>query len=247
MRGHERIHIGTCGWHYQHWVGPFYPPELATEDFLAHYASRLNTVEVNNTFYQLPDKETFVLWRETVPEGFIFAIKANRYITHMKKLSDPREPLANMLQALQGLGEKLGPILFQLPPNWHVNLERLRHFVESLPRQRAYAFEFRDPSWFDSQVYDVLRAHNIAFCIHDLAGQPSPKVVTSDMIYVRLHGPSGRYEGRYTTQMLAGWAGAFYAWVRQDKEIHCYFNNDMRGYAPANALQLRAMVDDCAL
>jgi uncharacterized protein YecE (DUF72 family) len=204
MQKHEQIHIGTCGWHYEHWSGPFYPSGLGQEDFLAHYASQFSTVEINNTFYQLPDKEVFVGWRERTPEGFLFAVKANRYITHMKKLSDPREPLANMLEAVRELEDKLGPIRFQLPPSWHVNVNCLRRFLEVLPNEYRYAFEFRDPTWFDSQVYELLRAHHAVFCIHDLASHPSPKVLTSDMIYVRLHGPSGRYQGRYTRQMLAG-------------------------------------------
>ena len=237
------IHIGTCGWHYPHWSGPFYPPDVDQRGFLRHYANQFRTVEINNTFYQLPDKETLLRWRETVPSDFLFAVKANRYITHMKKLKDSEEPLARMLEAVCVLGDKLGPILFQLPPRWHVNMKRLRSFLEVLPEQHRYAIEFRDRSWFDSWVYDLLREHEVAFCIHDLARQASPKVITSDVVYVRLHGPSGRYQGRYTQQMIARWAAAIWIWAREQRQIYCYFNNDVGGYATENALELQQTLE----
>lgn len=243
MKRSEVIHIGTSGWHYAHWKGPFYPQDLSEEEWLGYYAGCLHTVEINNTFYQLPDKETFIQWRKSVPTGFLFAVKASRYITHMKKLNDPEEPVSRFLKGVQKLESKVGPILFQLPPNWNLNLGRLHSFLEVLPREYSYAFEFRNPSWFDSRVYDVLAEHEAAFCIHDLADQPSPKVVTADIIYVRLHGPRDRYQGKYETQTLAGWAGAFSTWAGQGKQIYCYFNNDQKGYAPQNALELQGMID----
>ncbi len=239
----KRIHIGTSGWHYRHWSGPFYPPELDTKHFLPYYAQHFHTVEINNTFYQLPPGETFVQWREAVPDGFLFAVKANRYITHMKKLNDPQEPVDRFLAAARELQHKLGPILFQLPPNWRMNEERLRAFLEVLPKDYRYAFEFRDPSWFEDRIYDLLREYRAAFCIHDLAGQRSPEVITADIVFVRMHGATGRYQGCYTAEMLARQAKALSAWAVQGSQVYCYFNNDAQGYAPQNALQLRKMIE----
>lgn len=238
----QPIHVGTSGWHYGHWLGPFYPEGLPSEEWLAYYAGRFYTVEINNTFYQLPDKETFVAWRETVPAGFIFSVKANRYITHMKKLKDPQQPVATFFKNVENLGDKLGPILFQLPPKWHFNEQRLAGFLNALPQGYRYVFELRDPSWFDQRTYELLARHNAAFCIYDLSGRLSPEKITADFVYVRLHGPGSPYQGLYETQALSGWAGALRAWNRQGKAIYCYFNNDTAGYAAQNACQLQAMV-----
>lgn len=236
------IYIGTSGWHYQHWLGPFYPKELSSDQWLSYYAGRLHSVEINNTFYQLPDRETFTTWRETVPADFIFSVKASRYITHMKKLKDPQQPVATFFKNIEKLGDKLGPILFQLPPNWHFNQQRLAGFLDALPQGYRHVFEFRDPSWFDQRAYELLARHNAAVCIYDLNGRLSPKKITADHVYVRLHGPGPPYQGQYDIQTLSGWAGAFSAWNRQGKAIYCYFNNDMAGYAVQNAAQLQAML-----
>jgi uncharacterized protein YecE (DUF72 family) len=185
------IYIGTSGWHYDSWRGPFYPEDMQAEDFLGYYAARFQTVEINNTFYQLPGTDTFVRWSDTVPAGFIFAVKASQYITHMKKMKDPEEPLTNFLGRVETLGAKLGPVLFQLPPRWHFDEERLLSFLRVLPEAHQYAFEFRDPSWFNEEAYSLLEKHNAAFCIYDLAGRTSPERITSDFAYVRLHGPDG--------------------------------------------------------
>lgn len=243
MRGRERIHIGTSGWHYEHWKGPFYPEDLSPPGFLEYYARHFSTAEINNTFYQLPPEKTFVAWANTVPEGFIFAVKASRYITHMKKLKEPARTLAPLLARVEILGKKLGPILFQLPPRWNFNPARLEAFLQALPRGHRYAIEFRDPSWLNDNTYEALAAHGVAFCIYDFAGRLSPKEVTADLIYLRLHGPAGAYQGSYDTQCLAGWAGAFAAWAGQGKEIFCYFDNDEAGYAAQNAWQLQQMLN----
>ncbi len=239
----EMFHVGTSGWHYDHWQGPFFPKDLPNSEWLAYYAERLATVEINNSFYQLPEAKTLRNWRATTPEGFRFAVKASRYITHMKKLTDPDEPVANFLGRIDELGDKLGPILFQLPPNWNVNVKRLRAFLETLPKGYRFTLEFRDPSWFDERVYDLLKAHDMAFCIYDLSARLSPREVTTDWVYVRLHGPDGAYQGKYDMQTLAGWMGAFSSWMRQGKEVFCYFDNDEAGYAVQNALELQAMAD----
>lgn len=233
------MHIGTSGWHYEHWEGPFYPEDVAKGDYLTYYCQHLQTVEVNNSFYQLPKAKTLRAWRETVPEGFVFAVKASRYITHMKKLKDPEKPVTNFIERVEALGNMLGPILFQLPPNWHFNGNRLAAFLDVLPPDHRYAFELRDPDWINDQAYALLEAHNAAFCIYDFHGRQSPKQVTADFVYVRLHGPHDAYQGKYDTEALSGWAGAFSAWLRQGKDIYCYFDNDEAGYAVQNALTLQ--------
>lgn len=235
------IHIGTSGWHYKHWEGVFYPEGLATESWLGYYLEHLETVEINNTFYQLPKETTLSKWRESVPEGFVFAVKASRYITHMKKLKDPQNSVNTFLSRIETLGPNLGPILFQLPPNWHFNGERLNAFLDVLPPCRRYAFELRDPDWLNEEAYAILEEHDAAFCIYDFHGRQSPKQVTADFVYVRLHGPYGPYRGKYDAETLAGWAGAISAWRGQGRDVYCYFDNDEAGYAVQNALELRAM------
>ena len=236
------VKVGTSGWHYDHWLGPFYPEETEDEARLPYYAEHFPTVEVNNTFYQLPEASTLTQWRQTTPDDFTFAVKASRYITHMKKLKDPQEPVTNFLARVEALGDKLGPILFQLPPNWNVNTGRLRSFLQALPTGHRYALEFRDPSWFDEQVTDLLRSEGVAFCIHDMSDQPSPRVVTAPFVYIRFHGPAEAYQGAYSTQTLAGWAGAISTWRRQGRDVYCYFNNDDAGYAAQNARELQEML-----
>ncbi len=237
------LHIGTSGWSYDHWQGPFYPEGLALGNRLAHYAGYFSTVEINTSFYHLPAADVVDLWRNTVPADFVFSAKASRYITHMKKLKDPHETLPPFLERIDRLGGRLGPILFQLPPHWHVDLPRLETFLESLDRRYRYAFEFRDPSWFDRNVLRLLERHAAAFCIYDLDGRLSPRHVTTDFVYVRLHGPGAPYEGSYDVRTLAGWAGAFSTWTRQGRAVYCYFDNDQRGYAALNALQLKGMLE----
>ena len=236
------IRIRTSGWHYKHWKGLFYPHDISDKDMLAYYREHFDTAEINNTFYQLPDKKTFIQWREKVPANFVFAVKASRYITHMKKLKDPKETLVKFFSHIQALEEQIGPILFQLPPRWNFNAGRLKHFVDELPQGYRYAFEFRDKSWLNENVYEVLREHNMALCIYDYAGYVSPKEATADFIYIRLHGPDGAYRGKYSQNELSGWAGAISVWAKQGKTIYCYFNNDQEGYAPQNASQLLDMV-----
>jgi uncharacterized protein YecE (DUF72 family) len=242
MKRKASIHIGTSGWQYDHWKGPFYPEGLSNRDLLPYYAERFHTVEINNSFYRLPEAKTFKAWHDATPAGFIFTVKASRYITHMKKLKDPKQPTSTLLERAGTLGEMLGPILFQLPPRWHFNLGRLESFLESLPRDNRYAFEFRDPTWFDSRTYQALEAQGAAFCIYELAGRLSPKEVTAGFVYIRLHGPKGAYQGQYDTSVLSGWAGAISTWVRQGKEVFCYFDNDEAGYAAQDALRLQEMV-----
>lgn len=243
MKQKERIHIGTSGWHYDHWKGPFYPQDIKTEEMLGFYAGRFRVAEINNSFYQLPAEETLKTWRDLVKSDFCFAVKASRYITHMKKLKDPKEPLKNFLKRIKILGDRLGPILFQLPPKWKCNPGRLEEFIGQLPGGLRYTFEFRDPSWFNEEIYTLLREVGAAFCIYELSGNKSPREVTADFVYIRLHGPEGAYEGSYAQGTLAGWAGALSTWARQGKEIFCFFDNDQNGYAAQNARSLQEMID----
>ncbi|MBI4774439.1 MAG: DUF72 domain-containing protein [Deltaproteobacteria bacterium] len=178
MKGSGTIHIGTSGWHYHHWKGPFYPDYLSAEDMLPYYSGRFHTVEINNSFYRLPKKTTLERWKETVPPDFVFSLKASRYITHMKKLKDPSKGVPPLLEAAGVLGEKLGPVLFQLPPRWRMNPERLDPFLQFLSSDFRYAFEFRDPSWFADAVYETLAKHGAAFCIYHMEERLSPKEVT---------------------------------------------------------------------
>ena len=245
MKGWEDVHIGTSGWHYDHWLGPFYPQPLAKkkEDLLAYYAEHFHTVEINNSFYQLPQKKTLETWRDTVPSGFLFAVKGSRYITHMKKLKDAQGPLSTFLKRVEVLQDKLGPILFQLPPQWKFNPERFYDFLETLPGEHTYAFEFRNRDWHNDETYDALRMMGASFCIYELDGYLSPKAITSNVVYIRLHGPGSAYEGRYDRTTLGGWAGSFSTWTDQGLEIFCYFDNDQAGYAARNALELQEMVE----
>lgn len=239
----ERIHIGTSGWYYDHWRGAFYPEDLPKKDYLKFYFGKFRTVELNNSFYRLPAEETFKTWRGSSPEGFIFAVKASRLITHNKKLLDPERTLPLFIERARLLGEKLGPILFQLPPRFKMNPERLEHFLDSLPGGMRYAFEFRDTSWLDEAVYKLLSRFNAALCVYDLNGVMAPKKLTADFAYVRLHGPNGPYQGDYSIDTLLGWARQFSEWSRRVKDIYCYFDNDQAGYAAKNALTLKSMVE----
>jgi uncharacterized protein YecE (DUF72 family) len=243
MNANDKLHIGTSGWHYKHWKGPFYPEEMNENDFLDFYAERFHTVEINNSFYNLPEAKTLRQWRDMVPKKFIFSVKASRYITHMKKLKDLNKSLSTLLRRLKSLGDKMGPILFQLPPKWNVNVERLKSFLDTLPEKNQYAFEFRDHSWFEQEVYGTLTEHDAAFCIYELAGTISPLKVTADFIYIRLHGPGSAYEGSYSEKTLKNWAGNIAKWTRDGKTVYCYFDNDQDGYAPKNSLTLQEIIN----
>ena len=202
-----------------------------------------DTVELNNSFYRLPLVGALESWRDTVPPNFVFAVKASRFITHNKKLKDPDGALENFIPRIALLGSKLGPILFQLPPNWQVNVERLQDFLTALPKQHRYAFEFRELSWMKPEVLEVLKRFNAAFCIYELAGYRSPLNVTADLIYVRLHGPeANKYQGSYNEDRLRSWARQIEVWARTQKAIYVYFDNDQAGYAAQNALTLKNMV-----
>ncbi|HVV99982.1 MAG TPA: DUF72 domain-containing protein [Planctomycetaceae bacterium] len=232
------IRIGTSGWVYPHWKEIFYPADLPESKWFAHYASVFDTVEINNTFYHLPSPETFDGWREQAPPGFVYAVKANRFLTHMKKLKDPQEPLKRMLSAVGRLKSRLGPILYHLPPHWKPNLERLREFCEALPKKLTHVFEFRDPAWLVEETFTLLREFGMNLCLHD-AVPDHPRQVTGPAIYVRFHGHVP--EGNYTHEQLRRWSEWFEE-HRRDHVTYVYFNNDLGGHAFRNAQSLRELL-----
>lgn len=230
-----KIHIGTSGWHYKHWKGNFYPVDIKDHEQLKEYIKTFETVELNNSFYHLPAEETFRQWAAAVTDGFIFSVKASRYITHMKKLKDTLPAVEILLQHADKLKDKLGPVIFQLPPGWKVNAERLSDFLKRLPKGYRYTFEFRNQTWFTEEIYESLRKHNIALCIYELDHYQSPILVTADFVYVRLHGPEGKYQGSYTQEQLDHWAAYCRQWSKEGKDVFIYFDNDQEGYAAFNA------------
>lgn len=239
----QGIHIGTSGWSYNHWKGPFYPADLPNDQMLSFYTQHFNDVEINSSFYHLPSKETLHHWHDNTADDFLFSAKASRYITHMKKLKDPQASVLTFIERISLLGDKLGPILFQLPPHWHFNVERLEAFLHMLDQKFRYAFEFRDHSWLNHACFDLLSYHDAALCIYELDGFISPKTITGDFIYLRLHGPNGAYQGSYDSRTLQDWAVEISNWSSQGKEVYCYFDNDQLGYAAQNALQLRVILE----
>jgi uncharacterized protein YecE (DUF72 family) len=251
------IRIGTSGWHYDHWAGPFYHADLPKDKWLEYYAQHFDTVELNNTFYHLPKEKSLKRWHKLAPKNFLYAVKASRYITHIKKLKDVSEELTRFLDLVAFLGRKLGPILYQLPPSLHKDLARLESFLqvlcsvilnvaqrseESLSRRRDSVFEFRHESWYCEDTYKLLGKFNVGFCIHDLPGNESPKIVTGDIIYVRFHGTTGRYSGCYSKSMLANWATWLKDHAKDVRSIYVYFNNDEAAYAIRNAKELKKLL-----
>lgn len=240
----DRIRVGCSGWQYAHWRGDFYPAELPTAGWFGHYARTFDTVEINNSFYRWPPPATFDRWRMQAPPGFVYAVKASRFLTHMKKLKDPETGLARLIEAIGPFGTRLGPVLFQLPPRWHCNAGRLDAFLDALPPGHRYAFEFRDPSWHCDAILALLRQRNAAFCIFELASEQSPRLATADFVYVRLHGPGAAYQGRYHDRSLQRWAQRIEQWCGDGIDVYCYFDNDEAGYAFENARRLAELVPD---
>ena len=240
-----RIRIGTSGWHYKHWVGTFYPDKTPASRMFEYYRQFFDCVELNNTFYRLPRPDAVEGWRAAAPRGFRFAVKGSRFITHMKKLKDPGPALQKFFEPIELLRSYLGPVVFQLPPSWRPNPERFREFLAALPRRHRYAFELRDARWIREDILDLLREFDAAFCIWDLKGIASPRIVTTDFAYVRLHGPSVRaYEGSYDDRALDDWAGWIHEQRTKLREVHVYFDNDQAGIAPFDALRLLTRVGD---
>jgi uncharacterized protein YecE (DUF72 family) len=235
------VRIGCSGWQYKHWRGDFYPAELPQSRWLEHYAQRFDTVEINNTFYRLPEATTFAAWARRAPKRFLYAVKASRFLTHMKKLKDPEGPLDLFFSRAERLGPTFGPVLYQLPPRWPVNLERFEIFLKALPRRRRHVVEFREPSWYSDDVYALMRHHRVALCLHDMKGSESGRLVVGPFIYVRFHGTE-KYSGSYSDAMLESWAAWLSKQVGAGLSVYAYFNNDTGGHAVRDAARLREMM-----
>jgi uncharacterized protein YecE (DUF72 family) len=236
------LRIGTSGWVYKHWIERFYPAELPKEKQLAFYAQHFSTVEGNFSFYRLPPRSTFATWHDRTPDDFLFAVKASRYLTHLKKLKEPQEPLARLINAACGLQEKLTAILFQFPPNWQLDLDRLEAFLEvlqSYPNYR-YAMEFRHPSWLIPQVFQQLERSQVALCLPISPTVPLNVRLTTSWTYLRFH--HGQQAIVYSESELIDWAKQIYFFLTQDVDVYAYFNNDAEGYAIQNANGLRKLL-----
>jgi uncharacterized protein YecE (DUF72 family) len=239
-----RVLIGTSGWHYESWRGPFFPKGLRGKDQLQYCASQFNTTELNGVFYRTPSLEAVSEWAAQTGPDFVFAWKASKFITHWKRLSNNCvNSLALIEERLSLLGEKAGPVLFQLPPNFEADAERLSSFFKLLPSKRRYSFEFRHPSWYQPSILKLLSRHNIALCLSDHHDAPAPWRRTADFVYVRGHGPGGRYKGHYSSQTLSEWATRIKSWKKQGCDVFVYFDNDQKSAAPADALKLRQLLN----
>jgi uncharacterized protein YecE (DUF72 family) len=232
------VRIGTSGWVYRHWQGRFYPPDLRPAGWFAHYAREFDTVEINNSFYRLPSEAAFDAWREQAPPGFLYAVKASRFLTHLKKLKDPEEPLAHFFARADRLGPTLGPVLYQLPPHWRVNLPRFAAFLAALPPGYRHVVEFRDPTWLCDEVFALMERHGVAHCFHDMRPLEVPLRVTAPPVYVRCHGDPA-HGGDYPRAALETWAARIAAWRDRGLDVFVYFNNDIAGFAIENARALK--------
>lgn len=237
-----RYYIGTSGWHYDHWRERFYPKGLAKSGWLEFYSGHFSTVELNNSFYRLPSEKAFTNWRDSSPAEFKFAVKVSRFITHVKRLRDTADPVANFMSRARLLDEKLGPLLYQLPRSMKCDAQTLEDFLKILPADVLHVFEFRHGSWFDDRIFDLLRCYNVGFCIYDMPGFRTPLVTTSDFSYIRFHGSHSLYSSCYSDEELQSWA-------QKIKElgvstVYAYFNNDVEGFAIKNALKLEDLLGE---
>jgi len=237
------VRIGTSGWHYASWWGPFFPENIRKKDALIYYASQFSATELNAPFYRTPTLEAVRGWVEQTPDDFLFAWKASKFITHWKRLSERCENSLALLESrLKILGRKAGPVLFQLPPQFEADRERLAAFLKMLPKRRRTVFEFRHTSWYDEAVLALLRDHDIALCISDHHHAPAPWEVTARHVYLRPHGPGGRYQGSYRADVLRNWAVQIRRWQRQGRDVFCFFDNDQKSAAPKDARRLAELV-----
>lgn len=234
-----RARVGCSGWEYKHWRGDFYPLDVPRTRWFEYYAARFDTVEINNTFYRLPEQSTFAAWAARAPCGFTYAVKASRFLTHMKKLKDPEEPLHRLFSRMRPLEKHLGPVLYQLPPGWKLDRERLEHFLQALPAGVRHVLEFRDSSWYTDEVKTALARHGVSMCLHDMRGSATGRERVGPIVYVRFHGATGQYSGGYPNDWLHGWADWLNSQRADGADVYAYFNNDVGGHAPRDAVTLR--------
>lgn len=246
------VYIGTSGWVYSDWWGKFYPSDLPERKWLEFYSQNFRTVEINSTFYHQMKPTTFANWAKSVPGDFLFAVKASRFITHIKRLKAPKSSLVTFFDSVGQLGVKLGPILLQSPPRFGADEKRLEGFLQTanslqqtVSGKRSairLAFEFRDPSWFDESIYQVLRKHNAALVIAESGGHwPQEEIITADFTYLRFHGEGGSYATKYTDEELKEWAKKIKKWQKMGVDVYVYFNNDVNAFAVENAQTLIGM------
>lgn len=247
-----RVLIGTSGWTYSSWKGRFYPENWPSRRYLEFYAREFETTEVNYSFYHLPKVTTYRRWASQVPDSFMFALKASRFITHVKRLSDVKDAWRTFVEHAQPLGSRLGPILLQFPPSFRCDLTRLEAFFEcaagsSPPVHPRLVCEFRHPSWFTDDLRRLLARYHAAFCIADGAKYPRHDFVTTSWVYIRYHGRSRMFASDYTDEELALEAQAIGRYLRDGLEVYAYFNNDAEGYAVKNARTLRCLLAEQGL
>jgi uncharacterized protein YecE (DUF72 family) len=236
----QKVFIGTSGWNYDHWKGSFYPDKLPKAGWLKYYAQVFSSIEVNATFYRQMKESTFTKWRQDTPEGFIWAVKASRFITHIQKLHDVKEPVERFFGSVSPLEEKLGPVLFQIPPSLHYDRPLLEEFCSLLPAGRRCTMEVRHESWTNKEALSIMKKYGIAWCISDSAGRyPYLEELTSDFVYIRLHGSEDLYASNYSEKELESWTAKIRAF---GVDTYAYFDNDFMGYAPQNALRLKELL-----
>jgi len=233
-----KYYIGCSGWHYDHWRILYYPEGLPKSKWLQFYAKQFNTVELNNSFYHLPSEKAFASWRESSPENFVFAVKVSRFITHIKRLRNLGSAVENFLSRACLLQDKLGPLLYQLPPNMKRNDELLEDFLSSLHRKCQHVFEFRHESWIDDSVFRILQQYNAGLCVFDMPGFSCPSIATADFAYLRFHGSESLYSSCYSNEELSQWAKKIVQLGKNVKAVYTYFNNDAEAFAVKNASTL---------
>ena len=233
-----KYYIGTSGWHYDHWRVRYYPEGLAKSKWLQFYTKQFNTVELNNSFYHLPSEKAFTAWRESTPEDFVFAVKVSRFITHIKRLRNLGSAVENFLSRACFLKNKLGPLLYQLPPNMKRNDEVLESFLAPLPQKYQHVFEFRHESWLDDSIFRILQRYNAGLCVFDMPGFTCPLIATSDFAYIRFHGSASLYSSCYSDEELSQWAQKIARLGGKVKAAYIYFNNDAEAFAVKNASTL---------
>jgi len=245
----KNVFIGTSGFNYKHWSGVFYPSDLSQKKWFQYYSQQFNSVEINATYYMVPKKSTFENWYNITEKKFIIICKANRLTTHRKRLIDPQETMKKFLENITGLKNKMGPVLFQLPPSFKKDIEKLKNFLEYLKNQKIVenvksCFEFRHKSWLCDEIYELLESYNSCLCFSDWESVNVTEPSTADFVYFRRHGVQQLYTSSYTDEELKKDAEKIVDYLNQNKDAYVFFNNDALGYAVENAIQLRKFVSE---
>ncbi len=242
MRNSPGFYVGTSGWSYETWNEIFYPEKMAKSKYLEHYAACFPTVEITGSFYQMPPVKALIEFARAVPDSFLFSVRANRYITHIKKLKDGWEILPPFLTRMGVLGDKMGPILLQVPSNWTFNPDRLKSFLKAMPQDRRCAFEFHDPSWYNQSTYELLAEKNAALGILQTGERMTPRIATADFVYIRIAKPKVM-DGGKIPGLLNTWTDSFQDWLGSGKNIFCYFDQAGDDCAALDALRFRAVME----